>query len=239
MVRTPVFASPFPLIALVLVGCSSVNGPVPSAMPGEAAQTQLARIQVDSPPTPDGLVRVHAPELPGALYVRPPRPHLQPYQRILVVDSSIGYARGVTGWNAAEEEALQRYFDRRITEALSSSSGWDLAKEAGEDVLAVAVGVLDLDIRPDPAGPSSSVAYVSASRGAVLVVELRDSNSGKLLLRYMEKRVLPSGSYGGGQVDMRRVRRVFSEFAVSAAEHLEDYHATVREIERAETAARR
>ena len=191
----------------------------------------------DQVATPDGLVQLDVPGLRGRIFVRPPRPYLQRYHQLLLYPPELAYRRGVKPFPARTEESLRAYFDRRVREELAGKPGWGLANAPGPDVIAAAIAVHDLAINTEKNETNSSVTRVSTSPPCVLRLELFDSLSQQPLLRFLQRRRLQAGTFGGGNVDVSRLRREFDDFANEIGEHLRTYYAAAQEVQRREEAA--
>ncbi len=228
------------LAALANFCCAGAPAPAPGsgiALPEKILPSEVIPQDPDRRLSSDGLVQIHAPDLKGRIYVRPPRPHLQRYRSMLLQKPELSYRRGVQPFSPRAEQALRDYFDRRVREELAGSPGWELSETPGPDVLQVGIAVHDLSVNTDQSDSDSSITRLSTSAPCVLRLELFDSSTGMPLLRFLQRRHLQAGTFGGGDVESLRLRREFDGFAREIGQHLRTYYAAVREVERREKAA--
>jgi hypothetical protein len=206
-------------------------------MPADIMPSKRIPSGAEAEKTADGLVRVRAPELPGLLFVKPPRPHLQRYDRMILEPALLTYKPGVPDWSDRQEEQLRRHFDAALEDQLARGAGWAVAKEPGEGVLIVSISAVEMELDTSPGATASNVVYASSSGEVTLVLELIDSVSGEPLLRFAERRRLPGGQFSAPDIDLTRLKRTFDQFAVDMRNTLASYHAAVQEIERREQQA--
>jgi hypothetical protein len=176
-------------IGLVL-GCATVTlaGPALAAAP---------------PETWDGLVRVKSKKLavvylqPGADFSGYRRVMIDPTEVAFEKDWARNYNRGQRGLNgkvsdADVEKAVQQgaaaatdIFAQAFTKA-----GYPTAKEAGPDVLRVRTAIVNIQVTaPDIQSPGRTTSFAGEAGQASLVVEVRDSETGALLGRGVDRRV--------------------------------------------------
>jgi len=186
--------------------------------------------------THDGLVRVKSPAGPQvAVYLKPPRPYLQRYDRMILAPVMIRYKAGVKPWTEQHENTLRRSFRKMLLDSLDKGPHWALVEEVDEGVLLVRVSVLDIDIDRSMQD-SSNVSYRQRGGGAVVVFELYDSVTTEPLLRHVERRIMPGGVYSGSNIDRVRLQHTLEDFAHDMGRNLRVFYEVIREIERREQA---
>jgi len=185
--------------------------------------------------SPDGLVRVDAPETQARIYVKPPRPYLQRFDRMILGPIQLAYKQGVRGLSAREETGLRNRFRQMLLDSIRRGPAWSLTDRPDEGVLAVRVAVVEIDMSTrDQMSNTSNISFRRANGGAVLIIELYDSATRKPLFRFIERRTLPSGTYSGHGIDQRRLALTFDRFADDLGASLRNHYAIIREIERRE-----
>jgi hypothetical protein len=230
-IRIGVFA---PALAVGAFACATAERSAKPGMPADIMPSERIVSGSEVEKTADGLVRVRAPELPGLLFVKPPRPHLQRYDRMILEPAYLSYKPGVSGWSDEKEEQLRGYFDAALENHLANGAGWTIAKEPGEGVLTVSISAIEMDLDTSGGPTGADVVYTSSPAEVTLVLELIDSVSDEPLLRFAERRRLQSGRFYHPYVDLARLKLAFDQFAVDIRQTLENFHAVVQEIERRE-----
>lgn len=100
----------------------------------------------------------------------------------------------------ADRQRLVELVTGVFREALSRSRHFSLADRPGPDVLLVQVSLLDITYNVPPEMAGRSNVYVSEFGSATLVLELRDSDSGEILARAVDRRAAePVAGYGLNQ----------------------------------------
>ncbi|MBW2425612.1 MAG: DUF3313 family protein [Deltaproteobacteria bacterium] len=188
----------------------------------------------DAERSPDGLVRVEAPESRGLIYVKSPRPHLQRYKRMILAPTEISYRKGGPQFGSLDHDILAKRFRADLIAAINAGPAWERTDRPAEDVLLVRVAIIDVDVQPDLGGSGSSITYATAAGGAIVAFELAESQTGQPLYRYIERRILPAGVYSGSRVDRQRLAELFGQFARHVGAQLREHYAVIREIERIE-----
>jgi len=165
------------------------------AMP---AGVTIARA-ADKPPAEwDGLVRTESKQLDN-LYILPGA-SLNGYKRVQIDALQVAFdknfdpnrnqrdlSRRLTKDDYEEiKKTLAEEFKKEFTEELTRG-GYTVVDEAGDDVLRVSPGIVNLYITaPDKMAPGRSRTYVASSGHMTLVAELRDSATSKLLARAVD-----------------------------------------------------
>ena len=184
----------------------------------------------------DGLVRVDNTRMAG-VWVRPDI-NLDGYDKIILegagiefrpakdVASSLARSRQTTF--PLSEESKKRVVSiasEEFREALSASSRFKLVTEPGPDVLLVRGALLDVasNVPPDSVGRND--IYLSQIGEATLVIEIRDSTSGAILARAIDRRVAEgiggNMSYSNSASNWADVRRLAQRWAEQLKRGLE------------------
>lgn len=161
-----------------------------------------AAIADEAPTSWDGLVEVKARKmdtvfvLPGADFRGYTKVMIDPTEVAFRKDwlkemnrQSTGVSRRLTQEDAAKiMEAARSNFDDIFKDAFQKS-GYAVVTAPGPDVLRVATGVLNLYINaPDVLSTGTTRAYTANAGEATLVIEARDSATGALLGRVIDRR---------------------------------------------------
>jgi hypothetical protein len=86
-------------------------------------------------------------------------------------------------------DRLSTLVETEVREELARG-GYALVEEPGDDVLAVQMAIVNLNITaPDVASGSRTRVYTTSVGEMTLVAELRDSSSGELMMRVYDRRV--------------------------------------------------
>lgn len=182
--KSKVTAAILGLSAIVLTGCAA-----PSATIDTSAGVE---------PTFDGLYPVEGGRMDGA-WARPDF-SVEPYSKIMLQGVGIEYRPGgATRYSATRSEEhyamtpeQKERFEAEMRDAflgeLSKGEHYEIVTEPGPDVLLVRGGLLDVVsyVPPDPVGNSD--IYLSRVGEATLVLEMRDSVSGAILVRAIDRR---------------------------------------------------
>jgi len=174
---------------VALTGCASMASPPPTLQTGPDAEVTI-----------DGLVRVDNAAVP--LAYRKPGMDLTSYTRFMLDPVEIAYQKdpgnrgrsemGGGGDNFAltpsQMENLRGMFQDAVAEALTRDNGYELTTEPGPDVLRVSASLVDLVVSV-PTDMAGRQQVYTRSYGLVsLILELRDSESGEILVRAGDRR---------------------------------------------------
>lgn len=147
------------------------------------------------PPDAEGLVRQKSHRV-DEFYLRPGA-DLGAYHKLLLAPVDIGFAKY---WardhrDVEPEESLRMRQDlarlsRRVfTGELQGHGGYPVVEAAGPDVLEVRAAIVNLDIyAPEQKDAAIRHNYILSAGEATLVAELRDSQTGTLLARVIDRR---------------------------------------------------
>jgi len=178
-----------------------------------AVPAPTSQRQADAEWTGEGLERVEVRGL-DRVFIRPGA-SLAAYSRVQLEPISVAFRRDWGRSTAPGSRLRIREEDlQRIRQGLSelvheqvraelADGGYPLTEEPGEDVLAVRLSIVNLHINaPDLNTPNRVRSYTTSVGEMTLVAELRDSVSGELLARILDR------SVGRDFVHMRVVTRV-------------------------------
>jgi hypothetical protein len=189
----------------------------------------------------DGLVEVKSKKFDAAYLA--PGADFRPYTKIMVDPTQVAFqkdwlknlnddrniSRKVTAEEAQEILAAARTnFDDVFHEAFSKA-GYTVVTTPGPDVLRVATGVINLYINaPDTFSAGRTRSFTANAGEATLVMELRDSTSGALLGRVLDRRqTLDKGSLQwtnrvSNTADFRNLFRSWSSVTVKGLAGLKE-----------------
>lgn len=151
------------------------------------------------PPTEwDGLVRTPSKQV-DLLYIRPGA-SLAGYRRLRLDPVQVAFDKNWTPnrdartlsqrVSSADMEKIKTGLAtecRKIFKAELGKSGYTFVDENGEDVLRVTAAIADLSITAPGNSDARSRSYVANAGAMTLVLELRDSVSGQLLARVIDR----------------------------------------------------
>jgi hypothetical protein len=204
-----------------------------------AALTTFAVFPASSaagPPTDwDGL-ELRPSKSVNLLYVRPDA-SLAGYKHVRLAALQVSFDKN---WNPNASRTTTNRLSKddfeRIKKALAeefasisakelAKGGYDVVSEAGEDVLDVTPFIIDLYITaPETMTPGRSRTYTADQGRMTLVAELRDSETGQILARAIDRR---GASWGGRfQVassvsNMAAARQIIARWASALREELD------------------
>ena len=158
----------------------------------------LCACVVNAPPqvekTPDGLVRVISKQVDTLYAVR--GVSLAPYKRVMLDTVDLAFK---LDWqqrhpevSASEVTRIRSQgaavFNEIFTTALSGNNGYPITTEPAPDVLRITASISELDVSSTPgAAGTTQQKYVVSPADLTLLMELRDSQSGALLARAIDR----------------------------------------------------
>ena len=157
-----------------------------------------AQKPVDLPPPPpdaEGLVRQHSRGL-DEVYLRPGA-RFADYHRVLVAPVDVSFARY---WardhrDIKPEESqrlradLAKLAHKEFVRDLQREGGYAIAQAPGPDVLEVRTSIVNLDLSaPEISDAAVRRTWVLSAGEGTLIAELRDSQTGTLLARVVDRR---------------------------------------------------
>jgi hypothetical protein len=191
------------VVAMALVATSLTGAPL-------LAKKKPA-LEEEAPISFDGLYRVEKSIVDEA-YIRPDL-DLSGYGRIMIDPVTVSYKRKPIPPSASrashsrsnfaltekQTEELKGLFHEAFQKAMSEGEVWQVVDSTGPDVLRVQAELIDLVVKvPTVPSPGRSSYFVSELGEVTLVAELRDSQSGQILARGVDRRVI--GRAVGGRV---------------------------------------
>jgi hypothetical protein len=197
-------------ILVALAGCSSAT-PEPVLQTGPEAEVTI-----------DGLTRVDNARV--AVVYQKADADFTPYTKFILDPVEVAYQKDPGGrtrstgagaspgnyqLTSTQMETLKRLFREAVVEALTADGGYELTTERGPDVLRITAELVDLIVSNPTENTAGRQQNFTRSYGEVtLIMELRDAQSGDILVRAAERRD-PTRDTSGGLV------RVSSAFAQS------------------------
>ena len=161
-------------------------------------------LQAAKPPaTWDGLVQVKASKL-DVVYLAP-NADFRPYTKVMIETPQVAFRKnwqrdynssrmGLMGRATEadirrEVDGASQRFHEKLTEAFTRS-GYEVVSQPGPDVLRVVTAVLNVQVvAPDMMTAGRSRTYSEEAGEATLAVEARDSGTGALLGRAVDRRI--------------------------------------------------
>jgi len=168
----------------------------------------LSGCVVNAPPvserTADGLVRVQSKQV-DTVYAAPGL-SLAPYRRVMLDSVDLAFK---LDWEKRHPEVSESDIARIRSQgvavfyeifsfALSKDNGYPLTTQPGPDVLRVTASITELDVAATPGSVGTQRMYVVSPSDLTLLMELRDSRSGALLVRAIDRE--KGRSFGNLQV---------------------------------------
>ena len=201
-----------------------------------------AALADERPESWDGLVEVKAKRM-DAVYLLPGA-DFRPYTRLMIDPTQVAFqkdwlkeqnrervspSRRVTESDAAEILAAARSnFDDIFREAFEKA-GYTVVTAPGPDVLRVATAVVNLYLNaPDTMSPGRSRTYTANAGEATLVIEVRDSSTGALLGRVLDRRETTESGYAqlsNSVTNLADFRALFKQWASITTKGLEELKA--------------
>lgn len=210
-----------------------------------AALTLLASIATasaaDAPESWDGLIQVKPKRMDAAYLL--PGADFRPYTRVMVDPTQVAFQKD---WlkrinqdrrpsDRVDDEQAQKIlaaarsnFDDVFTEAFTKA-GFTIVTTPAADVLRVSTAVINLYINaPDTMSAGRSYTFTAEAGEATLVIEVRDSLSGALMGRVLDRRETQGGA--GMQMATRvtnqaEFRALFRQWAGTAVKGLDELKA--------------
>lgn len=164
---------------------------------GAAAMTLLSACVVNAPPvaekTPDGLVRVQSKQVDTVYAAR--GVSLARYQRVMLDPVELAFK---LDWQKRHPEVSESdvarirsqgsaVFYEIFSSALTLNNGFPITKLAASDVLRVTASITELDVAATPGTVGNQRMYVVSPSDLTLFMELRDSTTGALLVRAIDR----------------------------------------------------
>jgi len=196
----------------------------------------------EAPTNWDGLIEVK-PRKMDAVFLMP-GDDFRPYTKVMIDPTEVAFrkdwlkqmnqpsvslSRRVTEEDAAKIlEAARSNFDDIFQEAFTTA-GYAVVATPGPDVLRVSTGVLNMYLNaPDTMSAGRSRTYTANAGEATLVIEARDSTTGALLGRVVDRRETrdPGGLQMATSVsNLSDFRQLFKRWATTTAQGLDELKA--------------
>jgi len=192
-----------------------------------------------TPETWDGLVEVKAKRMDAVFLM--PGADFRPYTKVMIDKTQAAFqkdwlknmnrmpidlSRQVTDEQAAKIlEAARTNFDDIIAEALKDA-GYEVVSAPGPDVMRISAAVVNLYVNaPDVQAPGVRRTYTMEAGEATLILEVRDSTTGALMGRAVDRRDTRTAS--GFQVtnsvtNMADFRALFKQWGRTVAKGLQE-----------------
>jgi hypothetical protein len=183
----------------------------------------------DAEPTFDGLYPVKGGRMDAA-WARPDF-NLEPYSKVMLNGVGVEYRPGGSKARSLSSSKSGEHFDLSVDqqarfeevigtafeEEMAKGKHFEIVTEPGPDVLLITGGLLDVVsfVPPDPVGRGN--IYLSRVGEATLVLEMRDSTTGAILLRAIDRRAAEDMAGGFSQAnsvsnasEVRRLARTWA-----------------------------
>ncbi len=165
------------------------------------------------------------------------------YDKIMILDYYVAFKKD---WQRDQKQAGSRInisssdmekikadvaelFREVFTEKLGGDGDYEIVEAAGDDVLLVRPGIIDLDITaPDTMSAGRSSTFTSSAGAATIYIELFDSVTGDILARAADRKA--ARSVGGHLTYTNRVtnradaRRMLGTWAELLRDRLDEFH---------------
>ena len=164
---------------------------------GVATFALLAGCVVNAPPvaerTPDGLVRIQSKQVDTVYAV--PGVTLARYKRVMLDSVDLAFK---LDWQKRHPEVSESdvarirsqgsaVFYEIFSSALTLNNGFPITTQPGPDVLRVTASITELDVAASPGTAGTQRMYVVSPSDLTLLMELRDSTTGALLVRAIDR----------------------------------------------------
>ena len=190
------------VLSLALSGCAR---PIPADEMGFTHPVQ----------TSDGMYLVERPG-PGVLFLARSPLALERYNHFIVEEIRLGFREGFPDFIPSEHEKATALVRRNVLRRLSLH-GWQPATDPGPDTLRMRIAITEIDYQPRALQGGDSLV-VTASGGAKMTVELRDSSNNRRLLIYAQHRELTYAVYAGPRrIEAERLADTFIEYSEDLA----------------------
>lgn len=168
-----------------------------------AISLSMSHAAEESPTTWDGLVAVKAKRLDAVYLI--PGADLRPYTKVMFDPPEVALKKNwLRDYNNSSRDLSRRISDADVQKAFEtirtkfvelfaktySEAGYQVVTMPGPDVLRVRTGVINLSVSaPDKMSAGRSRSFAGQAGEATLVLEVRDSESGALIGRALDRRL--------------------------------------------------
>lgn len=196
----------------------------------------------DATVTADGLYRASNARY-GEVYAKPDA-DFSTFTHVMLDPVEIAYKRNPKGQRYSsthsnfaltekQTEDLKRRLLEAFTKELTKGGLYALTDEPGPHVMRLGAHLIDLVVKVPTRNPSGSDMVFTSSTGEMtLLMELRDSLSGEILARVVDRKEVRAAGHGVNDLyysnpvtDTSAVRRVFNRWAQILRARLEEVHA--------------
>ena len=169
--------------------------------------------------TSDGLKMVRSTPR-SKLWIRPDH-HIGRYDDIIITGIDFAYGQGQTHLDEGQESEVGEMLVNAIG-GITKNSPVGKATTIGPCVVALQLGLKDIQLHLGETSGGSSISYVRSFGSATMIVEFRDSTTDTTLLRYAANRGLGSGQ-GTGRVgaNMGKLGRALGEMVTDMTTELQ------------------
>lgn len=155
----------------------------------------------------DGLVEVKAKKMDAAYLM--PGADFRPYTKVMIDRTQVAFRKDWLKDQNAQRSMSRRVTDEDATKILTAAqenfddifveafreAGYEVVTAPGPDVLRVSTAVVNLYVNaPDVMSAGRSRSYTTEAGEATLVIEVRDSLTGALMGRVLDRRATRSGA---------------------------------------------
>jgi hypothetical protein len=201
----------------------------------------VAATAADAPESWDGLVEVKAKKMDAAFLL--PGADFRPFTKLMIDPTEVAFrkdwlkdmnastvslSRQVTPRDAEEILSAARSNFDDIFSAAFTKAGYQIVTAAGPDVLRIRTGVLNLYLNaPDVQAAGRSRTFTANAGEATLVIEVRDSITGALMGRVVDRReTRDTGMQMASSVtNLSDFRALFKQWASTSVAGLEELKA--------------
>jgi hypothetical protein len=155
----------------------------------------------------------------GILLVKPDH-HMGSYDQLMIDPVILTNKKGTKPLPTSETDRLRSYLREATARELVNVEPSKLVIRAGPCVLRMQTSFLELETTHLPRGTGSVTTIVSSYGNVILAHEMRDSETGEVLLRYIGRRRAGGGSVVGGTQSWRRMTRTFDRMLVELQANL-------------------
>lgn len=206
-----------------------------------AASLSMSRAAEDSSVSWDGLVAVKSKRL-DAVYLLPGA-DLRPYTKVMFDPTEVALKKNwLRDYNNSTRDLSRRISDSDVQKAFETirtrfveifaeayrEGGYQVVTMPGPDVLRVRTGVINLSVSaPDKMSAGRSRSYAGEAGEATLVLEARDSESGALIGRALDRRLAgdTSMSMRNSMTNRSDFSRLFRDWAQESVAGLSELKA--------------
>lgn len=216
-----IFKSSFIRVTVLGLGASMIIGC--------ASSTPTIDTSAEAEPTFDGLYPVKGGRMDLA-WARPDF-SVEPYSKVMLIGVGVEYRPGCSKARTVRSSSNSDCFDptpeqrarfeelmaEAFTEEMAKGEHYEIVTEPGPDVLLITGGMLDVVsfIPPDIVGRGD--IFLSRVGEATIVLEMRDSVTGAILVRAIDRRAAEDAAGGGTRsnrvtntAEFRRVARTWA-----------------------------